>query len=97
MNERRIFFNMFAIAADFILWSTGMTFIGQTTVLPTFVRHFTDSSFLIGLISTIHVGGFLVPQLIVSNLIAHRTGKRPVMILARVLYRPLLPLFAPLP
>jgi len=94
MNERRIYFNMFAIAADFILWSTGMTFIGQTTVLPTFVRHFTDSSFLIGLITTIQTRGFLVPQLIVSNLIAHRARKKPIMILAGVFYRPLLWLFA---
>ncbi len=94
MNDRRIFLNMFAIAGDFILWSVGMTFIGQTTVLPTFVRHFTDSSFLIGLITTIQTGGFLVPQLIVSNMIAHRARKKPIMILAGVFYRPLLWLFA---
>jgi MFS family permease len=94
MNERRIFFNMFAFAGDFVAWSVGMTFIGQTTVLPTFVRHFTDSSFLIGLITTIQNGGFLVPQLIVSNLIAHRARKKPIMLLAGIFYRPLLWLFA---
>ncbi len=71
-----------------------MTFIGPTTVMPTFVRHYTDLPLLIGLASTIQTGGFLVPQLLVSNLIAHRARKKPIMLIAGIFYRPLLWLFA---
>lgn len=93
MNNRTLR-TMLAFTSDFVLWSLGMTFIGVTTVMPTFVRHFTDSTVLISLVSTIQMGAFLVPQLFVSNLIAHRARKKPIMLLAGVFYRPLLWLFA---
>ena len=85
---------MLAFASDYVAWGTGMTFVGTTTVMPTFIRHFTDSSFLIGLAYTIQMGGFLIPQLIVSNFIAHSERKKPIMMGVGVLYRPLLWLFA---
>ncbi|MEP7199639.1 MAG: MFS transporter [Chloroflexota bacterium] len=94
MNDRRTLITMLAFACDYVAWSVGMAFIGTTTVMPTFVRHFTDSSAVIGLINVIQTGGFLVPQLIVSNLIAHHTRKKPVMIGAGLLYRYLPWLFA---
>jgi MFS family permease len=94
MNERKTVITMLAFACDYISWSVGMSFIGTTTVMPTFVRHFTDSFAVIGLINVIQTGGFLIPQLIVSNLIAHRERKKPVMIGVGVFYRFLPWLFA---
>src|SRR5712692_6351162 len=93
-NDRKTLSTMLAFACDYVAWGVGMSFIGTTTVMPTFVRHFTDSSFIIGLINVIQTGAFLVPQLIVSNLIAHRERKKPVMIISGLFYRPLPWLFA---
>lgn len=94
LSDRKTLITMFAFAADYITWSVGMSFIGTTTVMPTFVRHFTDSSTIIGLINVIQTGGFLIPQLIVSNMIAHRERKKPVMIGVGFFYRFLPWLFA---
>jgi MFS family permease len=94
MNDRKTLITMLAFGADYISWTVGMSFIGTTTVMPTFVRHFTDSSTVIGLINVIQTGGFLIPQLIVSNMIAHRERKKPVMIGVGFVYRFLPWLFA---
>ena len=94
MNDRKTLITMLAFAADYVAWTVGMSFIGTTTVMPTFVRHFTDSSTVIGLINVIQTGGFLIPQLIVSNMIAHRERKKPVMIGVGFVYRFLPWLFA---
>ena len=94
LSERKTLITMLAFAADYISWTMGMSFIGTTTVMPTFVRHFTDSSTIIGLINVVQTGGFLVPQLIISNLIAHRKRKKPVMIWIGFVYRFLPWLFA---
>ncbi|MBI3733785.1 MAG: MFS transporter [Chloroflexi bacterium] len=93
-SDRKTLITMLAFAGDFICWGVGMTFAGQTTVMPTFVRHFTDSPILIGLVSTIQMGGFLLPQLLVSNLIAHRERKKPFMLAVGLFYRPIFWLLA---
>jgi len=92
--DRHTKITMLAFACDYIAWGVGMTFINPTTVMPTFVRHFTDEPAVIGLINTIQVGGFLIPQLIISNLIAHRVRKKPVMMYAGLIHRHLPWLFA---
>ena len=85
---------MLAYASDYIVWGAGMTFISPNTVMPTFLRHFTDSPVIIGLVNTIQTGGWLLPQLLVSNLIAHRRRKKPIMIGTGLIYRHLPWLFA---
>lgn len=92
--DRRTRITMLAFACDYVAWGVGMTFINPTTVMPTFVRHFTDEPGIIGLINTIQVGGFLIPQLIISNLIAHRVHKKPVMMASGFIHRGLPWLFA---
>ncbi|MBI5879977.1 MAG: MFS transporter [Chloroflexi bacterium] len=93
-NERKTQITMLAFACDYIAWGVGMTFINPTTVMPTFVRHFTDEPGIIGLINTIQMGGFLIPQLIISNLIAHRVRKKPIMMYSGFIHRGLPWLFA---
>ncbi len=94
MNDRNTRITMLAFASDYISWSVGMAFAGTTTVMPTFVRHFTDSSIIIGLISVINTGVWLIPQLIISNLISHHVRKKPLMVGTGVIYRHLPWLFA---
>lgn len=94
MSDRKTLITMLAFAGDFITWGVGMTFINPTTIMPTFISHYTDLPVLIGLASTIQTGGWLLPQLIVSNLIAHLPRKKPFMIGAALATRPVLWLFA---
>ena len=51
----------------------GASFIATATILPLYVKHFTDSKLLLGLISAISTGGWLLPQLFT----AHRVEQMP--------------------
>jgi MFS family permease len=72
-HQRR---NFFALVGDFVLFGTGMSFTSQTTVLPAFIAGFTSSDPLIGLSSTLSMGGWLLPQLFAANTIAGKTRKK---------------------
>ena len=83
-------------------FGTGMSFVNQTTVLPAFVATLTGSAPLIGLVSTLATGGWLLPQLFAANAIAGRPRRKASVILpagaSRVLFLllgPLMLLLAP--
>jgi len=57
-----------------------LTLIDPTSVLPAFVRQMTDSEFVVGLVSTIFNGGWLLPQLAVARLINDKPRKKPYML-----------------
>jgi MFS family permease len=68
-----------------ILFAIGMAFVDPTTVLPTFVSRLTDSEVLIGLVSTIGLSGWFLPQLLSASYIQSRPYKRPFYIFAAFL------------
>jgi MFS family permease len=53
-----------------------ITFVGTTTVLPTFVTRLGGSAFMVGLIATCQTAGWLLPQLLGAGLTA---GKPRIM------------------
>ncbi len=53
----------------------GVSFIDPMTVLPIFVKHFTQSDFLVGLASSLHRAGWHLPQLFISGYV-ERTPRR---------------------
>jgi MFS family permease len=57
-----------------------LTLLDPTSVLPAFVRQLTDSEFVVGLISAIFHGGWLLPQLAVGRLINEEPRKKPYML-----------------
>ena len=57
-----------------------LTLLDPTSVLPAFVRQLTDSEFMVGLISAIFNGGWLLPQLAVGRLINEEPRKKPYML-----------------
>jgi MFS family permease len=61
-----------AYIGDYLFFGVGMSFASQATVLPSLVRSLTDSALLVGLVSTLATGGWLIPQLFAANLIAGR-------------------------
>jgi MFS family permease len=57
-----------------------LALIDPTSVLPAFVRQLTDSEFVVGLVSTIFHGGWLLPQLAAGRLINDKPRKKPYVL-----------------
>ncbi len=51
-----------------------------STIMPLYVRHFTDSALLIGLVSTIAGAGWYVPQLLTVNYTQQLPLKKPIAV-----------------
>ncbi|MDW8100611.1 MAG: MFS transporter [Anaerolineae bacterium] len=76
-NYRR---NFAALLGDFFFFGVAMSFINPTTVMPSLVRQLTSSAPLIGLVTTILSGGWMLPQLIAANYVAGKPLKKPYVV-----------------
>ena len=74
--ERNYRHNFIANVLDGTFFWFGLSFIASSTVLPLYVSHFTDSSFLIGLVAFINSFCVLAPQLFTSNWVARVPVKK---------------------
>jgi MFS family permease len=81
--------NIACLMVDFIAFGTAMAFINVNTVLPSFVNQLTDSALLVGLVSTLMSGSWLLPQLIAANYLADKPHKKPYVLLPAALGRPM--------
>jgi MFS family permease len=72
--------NFVAFLVDFTSFGVAFAFINLTSVLPAFVRQLTDSAPLVGLVSTVFQGGWLLPQLAVARLISDKPRKKPYLL-----------------
>ncbi|MEE8162724.1 MAG: hypothetical protein V3T92_01710, partial [Anaerolineae bacterium] len=86
--------NFVCFVLDYVFFGTGMAFVSQTTVLPSFISQLTDSAPLIGLASTIMTGAWLLPQLIAASYLADKERKKPYLMLPAALGRPVFWLLA---
>ena len=80
--------NLICLVMDFIAFGTAMAFVNVSTVLPSFVNELTDSALLVGLISTLISGSWLLPQLIAANYLADKPRKKFYILLPAALGRP---------
>ncbi len=86
--------NLIALICDSSLFSMAMAFVGTTTVLPAFLATLTDSELMIGIGSGITRGAWLLPQLLVAGVVTRLTYRKPLIVGAAWVSRPLLPLMA---
>ncbi|MBC7234717.1 MAG: MFS transporter [Chloroflexi bacterium] len=86
--------NALAFVLDSGFFHIAVTFIGATTVLPSFVAALSDSEVMVGLASGLISGGWLLPQLLVASAVAHLPRKKPLVVRAAWLSRPILLLVA---
>lgn len=86
--------NFTCFVLDYVFFGVGMAFVGQTTVLPSFISQLTDSAPLIGLASTVQTGAWLLPQLIAASYLADKDRKKPYILLPAALGRPVFWLLA---
>jgi MFS family permease len=79
--------NFIALVVDFAGFGLGFAFYSPSTVLPAFVSELTSSAPLVGLISTVLTGAWLLPQLIAANVLAHHQRQKPYVILSSLVGR----------
>jgi len=89
-QRRHLRRNVAAFMADFGGFGGGFSFIHPTTVLPVLMRQLTSSAPLLGLLTTVWTGCWLLPQLPAGRWLSNKPRKKPVLILATAMGRPIL-------
>lgn len=79
--ERNYRWNMTVSWLDGLLFSVGLAFCTDLTILPVFLSNFTDSKVVISLIPAITTLGMTLPQLLSAHYVESLPSKKPVTIL----------------
>lgn len=72
--------NFTALLFDAVSFGIAYAFFDPNSILPSFVRQFTRSSLVVGLIGTVFNGFWLLPQLVTARLIVDKPRKKPYMV-----------------
>ncbi len=81
--------NFVAFMVDYVLFAVAISFVNPNTVMPAFVRTLTDSDPLVGLINSVLSATWLLPQLGIAAVITGKPRKKPYLVAAMFLGRPL--------
>jgi MFS family permease len=73
--------NFVAFIVDYVFFGVAISFASPNSVLPAFVRQFTRSAPVIGLVSTIFNGCWLLPQAFAARVINDKPRKKPYMMM----------------
>jgi len=82
--------NAIGFGSDLSLFGVAMAFISSSTVLPAFIKALTQSEVLVGVASGLTSAAWMLPQLVVASLVAQLPRKKPVMVTAACIGRPLM-------
>jgi MFS family permease len=88
--QRHFLRNSSMIALENTGFVIAITFVGSTTVLPTFVTRLGGSAFMVGLIATCQTAGWLLPQLLGAGLTAGKARILPNILIPIYVGRPAL-------
>ncbi len=72
--------NFVAFVVDYVFFSIAISFARPDSVLPAFVRQLTPSAPVIGLVSTVWNGCWLLPQVISARWITDKPRKKPYLL-----------------
>ena len=86
-QKRFITRNFLALTGDFVFFSIGFAFFDPLVVIPAFVKEFTGSEFLIGILSAIRTFMVTAPQLWAASILIAQPRKKPVLIASSVIGR----------
>jgi MFS family permease len=64
-----------------VFFGVALSFASPSSVLPAFVRQFTRSALVIGLVSTIFNGCWLLPQVVAARFINDKARKKPYLMI----------------
>lgn len=85
--------NWAAFFVDYVTFGLGIAFASANTIMPAFVATLTDNKLLIGAVTSVWLGGWLLPQVFAANHLSHQPRKYPIMMRWQFLFRPVFPLF----
>jgi MFS family permease len=85
--------NWFAFIGDYLAFGVGVIFASTSTTLPAFAAALTDNKVLIGAVSSVWAGGWLLPQIFAAHYLSDKPRKYPIMMKWQLLGRPAFPLF----
>lgn len=78
--RRNVRFNFAVNVFDGGFFGMALGFASFVTIFPLFVSKFTDSSILIGLIASLHLIGWQLPQILTANHVARLRRFKPMVI-----------------
>ncbi len=79
--RRHFRWNFTVNAVDFAFYVLAMSFVSLLTILPAFVREFTLSNFIIGMIPAISVIGWLLPQILAARYVERLSRKKKFILI----------------
>lgn len=85
--------NWIAFLGDYLGFGTGLIFASTTTTLPAFAAALTENKVLIGAVSSVWAGGWLLPQIFAAHYLSDKPRKYPIMMKWQLIGRPAFPLF----
>ena len=85
--------NVTGIITDFVGFGTALGFIGFDTLLPLLVFTLTGDRTLVGLVGTLWVGAWLLPQMAAGRWMAGHPRKKPALVGGAIVSRTPLTLF----
>ncbi|MGH2523184.1 MAG: MFS transporter, partial [Anaerolineales bacterium] len=85
--------NWIAFLGDYVFFGLGLTFASTSTTMPAFAATLTSNKALIGLVSSVWLGGWLLPQVLGANYLSNKPRKYPILIWSQVVGRPMFALF----
>lgn len=80
--------NLLAFVGDFVFFRVGMAFLDSTIVLPMLVRQLTASAPLVGVVSTMSSGFWMLPQLVAANYVTGKPRQKPYFLIPASIGRP---------
>ncbi len=80
MQEQHVKRNLLALVGDFVFFSIGFAFYDPVVIVPAFVKEFTDSSLLIGALSTLRILMITVPQIWAASFLVTQPRKKPLLV-----------------
>ncbi len=81
--------NFTVLLIDYVFFGVAYSFLNPNTVLPAFARTLMASEPLVGMVSTIMAAGWLLPQLFAAAVIGQKPRKKPYLIWAICIGRPI--------
>jgi MFS family permease len=86
--------NFIAFLGDYVGFGMAMTFASSTTILPDFVGQLSGSEIVVGLLTTVHSGSWLLPQLFFARFLANKPRKKRYVSIGAAIGRPFYFLYA---
>ncbi|MDF1516076.1 MAG: hypothetical protein P1S60_19870 [Anaerolineae bacterium] len=79
--------NFVALIGDYFFFAIGVAFIDPLVVVPAFVKEFTGSEFMVGVLSALRTFMVTVPQLWAASILVAQPRKKSVLIASSIIGR----------